>query len=111
MLTDLNLEVHYYPLMVSLDKCNGSCNTLDDLSSKIYCDVEDWRCNIKSFDTRDKWIKISYSCKFKSEGRKYDLNQNWNNNKCPYQCKNPVKNCIWKYIYIYIYIWNSSACT
>ena len=40
MLTDLNLEVHYYPLMVSLDKCNGSCNTLDDLSSKIYCDVE-----------------------------------------------------------------------
>ena len=32
---DLNLEVHYYPLMVSLDRCNGSRNTLDDLSSKM----------------------------------------------------------------------------
>ena len=31
---DLNERV-YYSLMISLDRCNGSCNTLDDLSSRI----------------------------------------------------------------------------
>ena len=30
-----NQGLHHYPLMVSLDRCNGSCNTLNDLSSKI----------------------------------------------------------------------------
>ena len=28
-------ELHYYPFIVSLDKCNGSCNTLDDPSCRI----------------------------------------------------------------------------
>ena len=39
-LIDLNPDEYnqglcYYPFLVSLDRCNGSCNTLDDLSSKI----------------------------------------------------------------------------
>ena len=35
-LTDLNsLELNYYPFMISLDKCSGSCNSVDDLSTKI----------------------------------------------------------------------------
>ena len=39
-LVDLNLNKHnqglrYYPLMVSLDRYNGICNTPDDFSSKI----------------------------------------------------------------------------
>lgn len=30
-LTNLNPnELHYYPFMVSLERCSGSCNTLDD---------------------------------------------------------------------------------
>ena len=29
-------EFHYYPLVVKLDRCVGSCNTLNDLSNKIY---------------------------------------------------------------------------
>ena len=34
-LIDLNSnELNYYPLMVSLERCNGSCNTLDNLSNK-----------------------------------------------------------------------------
>ena len=36
VLTDINLnEFHYYSCMTSLDRCNGSCNTLDALSSKV----------------------------------------------------------------------------
>ena len=35
-LVDLNLvELKYYPLMINLDKCSGSCNSVDDLSVKI----------------------------------------------------------------------------
>ena len=33
---DLNpSELNYYPFMISLDKCNGSFNAVDDLSTKI----------------------------------------------------------------------------
>ena len=36
ILTDLNItELKYYLFMISLDKCNGTCNSLDDLSTKI----------------------------------------------------------------------------
>ena len=30
-----NQGLYYYPFMVKLDRCNGSCNTLDDLSKRI----------------------------------------------------------------------------
>ena len=34
-LIDLNpVELNYFPFMISLDKCNGSCNAADDLSMK-----------------------------------------------------------------------------
>ena len=29
-------EPHYFPFIVSLDRCNGSCNILDDPSDRIY---------------------------------------------------------------------------
>ena len=36
-LFDLNSdELHYFPCIVSLDRCDGSCNTFDDLSSRIF---------------------------------------------------------------------------
>ena len=28
-------EFHYYPFLVKLDRCAGSCNTLNDLSNKV----------------------------------------------------------------------------
>ena len=30
-----NQELHYYTLAVKLDRCVGSCNTLNDLSNKV----------------------------------------------------------------------------
>ena len=32
---EYNQGLHYYPFMVNLDRCNGSCNTPDDLSNRI----------------------------------------------------------------------------
>ena len=34
-LTEYNQELHYYPFLVKLDKCVGSCNTLNDLCHKV----------------------------------------------------------------------------
>ena len=35
-LTDLNpIQLNYYIFMISLDKCNGSCNVIDDLPTKL----------------------------------------------------------------------------
>ena len=28
-------ELHYYPFAIKLDRCVGSCNTLNDLSNKV----------------------------------------------------------------------------
>ena len=32
---DHSQEFHYYPFAVKLDRCVGSCNTLNDLSNKV----------------------------------------------------------------------------
>ena len=32
---EYNQELHYYPFAVNLDRCVGSCNTLNDLSNKV----------------------------------------------------------------------------
>ena len=35
-LINLNpFELNYYPFMISLDKCNESCNTLTEISGRI----------------------------------------------------------------------------
>ena len=31
----MSQEFHYYPFAVKLDRCVGSCNTLNDLSNKV----------------------------------------------------------------------------
>ena len=46
-LLDLILgELHYYPFIISLDRCDGSCNTVEDLFGRIYVPKK-----------RNKWIK------------------------------------------------------
>ena len=50
---EYNQEFHYYPFAVKLDKCVGSCNTLNDLSNKV-CVQHDYR---------NKWMKnINKAC-------------------------------------------------
>ena len=54
-LTDLNsLELNYYPFMISLDKCSGSCNSVDDLSTKIrvWSETKDVNVRVLNMITR-----------------------------------------------------------
>ena len=58
-------EFCYYPFAVKLDRCVGSCNTINDVSF--------------SYDYRKKWIKTFNKthvmvCKCKFQGSKCDSN-------------------------------------
>ena len=49
---------------------------------------------------------ISYKCKCKFDGTKYNLNQKFNNDNSQYECKNLRKH----HVYERDYIWNPSTC-
>ena len=46
-------KLHYYPFAVKLDRCVGSCNTLNDLSNKVCVPyrIEDLNLNLFSMIT------------------------------------------------------------
>ena len=85
---EFNEGLHYFPFMFNLDRCNRSCNTLDNLA--------DVNSNVFNLITRINGSKVlakhvSRECKCKYDGGIYDLNQNWNNDKCQCESKNPRK--------------------
>ena len=71
-------EFQYSPFAVKLDRCVGSCNTLNDLSNKIWVPnkTEDLNLSMFSMVTRINESKtlpkyMSCECKCKFTGRKY----------------------------------------
>ena len=50
-LIDLNpIELKYHPFMINLDKCSGSCNSVDDLYTKICVPTKRKDVNVKVFN-------------------------------------------------------------
>ena len=43
---------------------------------------------------------ISRGCKCKFDGKKYNSNQKWNNDKCQYECNNLKKRYVRKRLYL-----------
>ena len=43
-------EFHYYPFAVKLDRCVGSCNTLNDLSNKLFIPNKTEDLNLSVFN-------------------------------------------------------------
>ena len=87
--------------MVSLDRCNGSCNTFHDLSSRKCVLHKSVHVNLIVFNmvTRINESKtlIKHTlcdCKCTFDGRKCNWNQKWNNDKCWWGCKTPIKHRI-----------------
>ena len=73
---DLNpIDLNYHSLMISLDKCIGSCNAVDDLSMKTCLPSKTKDENVKVFDmiirihgakALIKHITHNSKCKFNS---------------------------------------------
>ena len=82
-------EFNYYPLVIKLDRCVGSCNTLNDLCNKVCVPDKTEDLNLSVFrmitginESKTLTMHISYECKCKSDGRKCNSDQWWSNDKC-----------------------------
>ena len=90
-LIDLNLvELKYYPFMISLDKCSGSCNIL---SPQICVPKKTKDINIKVFNmiTNKNYAKamtkhISCDCKCKFNGATCNPHQKCSKKTYQYKC-------------------------
>ena len=94
-----------------MDRCVGSCNTINDLSNKLCAPNETEDLSLSDFDMSSgiNESKIltkhkSCECKCKFHARKCNSNQKWNNDKCWYKCKK-------HHICEKGYIWNPATCT
>ena len=105
-------EFHYYPFAVKLDRCVGSCNTLNDLSNKVCIPNKTEDLNLSVFnmitginESKTLIKHISCECKCKFDETKSNSNQWWNNGKCrcehkkhhvcekDYVCNPTTRNC------------------
>ena len=96
--------------MISLDKCYGSCNIVDDLPTKICVpsktkDKNVKVCNMitKINEAKTSVKDISCDCKLKFNSAASHSNEKWNINKYLCECKR-------YYTCKKYYSWNSSSC-
>ena len=68
--------------MVKLERCVGSCNTLNDLSNKVCVSKKTEDLNIHVFnmvkginESKTLTKHISYKCRGKFDGKKYNSDQ------------------------------------
>ena len=79
-------EFHYYPFAVKLDRCVGSCITLNDLSNKVCVPNKTEDLNLSMFkmitginESKTLTKHISRECKCRFDGRNCNSDQWWNN--------------------------------
>ena len=81
-LNEYSQEFHYYPFAVKLDRCVGSCNTLNDLSNKVCIPNKTEDLNLSVFnmitginESKTLTMYISCECKCKFNETKCKSNQ------------------------------------
>ena len=84
-----------YPFAINLDKCVGSCNTLNNMSNRVCAPNKTEDLNLRVFnmivrinESKTLAKHISCKCKCKFDCRKCNRNQKLNNDKCQCKCKN-----------------------
>ena len=72
-------ELNYYLFAVKLDKCVGSCNTLNDLCNKVCVSIKTKDLNLSRFamisginELKTLIKQISCRCRCKYYGKKYN---------------------------------------
>ena len=79
----------FYPFMVSINKCGGSCNTIDDPYAQVRVPNNVNNMNVKVFSLMsgvNETIFLvhhqSCGCKCKLNESVYNSKQKWNHNEC-----------------------------
>ena len=88
-------ELKCYPFMINLDKCSGSCNSVNNLSIKMCVPNKTEDINVKVFhmitnsnEAKTMAKHISCDCKRKRNSTTCNSNQKWSNETCQCECKN-----------------------
>ena len=103
----------FYPHIIKINKCKGSCNTINDPYTKICVSDNIKNTNVKVLnlmsrtnETRHiKWHKTC-KCKCKLDASVCKNKQRWNEDKCRSECKELID----KGMCDKGFIWNPSNC-
>ena len=87
-------EPIFYPYSIKINRCKGSCNTINDPYAKIYVPDQIKNTYVKVFnlisrtnETRHtKWHKTC-KCKCRVDASICNNKQRWNGGKCRCECK------------------------
>ena len=111
---NLNItEPIFYTYSNKINKCKGSCNTINDPYAKICVPDQTKNTNVKVFNLisrtnetkHKKWHK-THKCKCRLDASICNNKQRWNNDKCICECKELID----KGICDKGFIWNPSNC-
>ena len=72
----------YYPFIINLDRCNGSCNVLGDPSGRICVTNKTKDVNINAFNMITRINETKALTKYISCKCKYNSYEKCNNEKC-----------------------------
>ena len=106
-------EPMFYPYSIKINKCKGSCNTINDSYAKICVPDTIKNINVKVFNLMSRtnetrhieWHKAC-KCKCRLDASVCNNKQRWNDDKCRCECKE----LIYKGICNKGFIWNPSNC-
>ena len=90
-------ELMFYPYSITINKCKGTCNTINDPYSKLCVPDIIKTINVKVFnlmsrinETRQiEWHKTC-KCKFRLDASVCNNKKRWNEEKCRCECKELV---------------------
>ena len=106
-------EPVFYPYNITINKCKGSCNTINDPYAKL-CALDTIKnINVNVFNlisgTNEtghiEWHKTC-KCKFRLDAIVCNNKQKWNEDKCRCKCKELLHKGLWDKGFI----WNPSNC-
>ena len=106
-------ESLFYPYSIKINRCKGSCNTINDLYAEICVLDQIKNTDLKVFnlmatinETRHiKWHKTC-KCKYRLDASICNNKQRWNDGKCRRECKELIQ----KAMFDEGLIWNPSNC-
>ena len=93
-------ERHHDAFIISKDRCDGLCNGAKDPFGRICASNKIEEVNLKVVNMMKRLNKsktltkyISCECRCEFDGRKQNLRQTRNNDKCQCECKKTRKHC------------------
>ena len=103
----------FYPYSIKINKCKGSCNTINDPYAKLCVPDTIKNINVKLFNAMSRtneashieWYK-SCQCKCRLDASVCNNKQRWNEDKCRCERKELIGKGIWDKGFI----WNPSNC-